>query len=156
MHLTGIRRLAAAAVSSYSNKLLLTLCSPAEAIYVRAPVESVTLPGSEGAFTITNNHSQTVAQLRNGVVTVRQEGNDPKEFFLSDGFLFYKSPRDDSGCCTAEVVAVEVVGCALLDKEKAVQTMQEQLQQAVGTSAWDKAKAQLGQELCTAVIRAAS
>eukprot|EP00922_Rhytidocystis_sp_ex-Travisia-forbesii_P000077 GHVS01000124.1.p1 GENE.GHVS01000124.1~~GHVS01000124.1.p1 ORF type:complete len:156 (+),score=24.51 GHVS01000124.1:296-763(+) len=152
MQLSRVGRLAA---DSAANKLLLTLSSPSESTYVRVPVHSVTLPGTEGAFTITNNHSQNVSQLRNGVVTVRQEGKEAKQFFLSDGFLFYKSPRDDSGCCTAEVVGVEMVPCDLLDKEKAVQTMQEVLQAAAATggSTWDKAKGQLGQELCAAVIR---
>eukprot|EP00922_Rhytidocystis_sp_ex-Travisia-forbesii_P032256 GHVS01047969.1.p1 GENE.GHVS01047969.1~~GHVS01047969.1.p1 ORF type:complete len:160 (+),score=31.24 GHVS01047969.1:68-547(+) len=157
MQLTRACRLAVSA-GGVTNKLLLTLCSSSETMFVRTPVDSVTVPGSEGAFTVTNNHSQNVSQLRNGVVTVRQEGKEPKQFFLSDGFLFYKSPRDDSGCCTAEVVGVEMVSCDLLDKEKAVQTMQEVLQSAAsgGGTAWDKTKGQLGQELCAAVIRSSS
>lgn len=38
------------------NKLLVTLSSPTDAIYIREAVESITLPGVEGALTVTNNH----------------------------------------------------------------------------------------------------
>eukprot|EP00408_Alexandrium_pacificum_P041185 CAMPEP_0171239854 /NCGR_PEP_ID=MMETSP0790-20130122/44188_1 /TAXON_ID=2925 /ORGANISM="Alexandrium catenella, Strain OF101" /LENGTH=57 /DNA_ID=CAMNT_0011706233 /DNA_START=52 /DNA_END=222 /DNA_ORIENTATION=+ len=46
----------AADAGSVTNRMLLSMTSPAEAIFVKKPVDSVTVPGTEGTFTITNNH----------------------------------------------------------------------------------------------------
>lgn len=139
------------------NRLLVTVCSPSDAAFVKQPAQSVTVPGVEGAMTVTNNHSQLVAQLRNGVVSVKVDGSEePKSFFLSDGFLFYEQPKDDSGCCTAEVVGVEILPLEFLEKERAAQVLQEVLQEGQSSSTpWERARAQLGSELCSAVIREA-
>lgn len=54
-------------------------------------------------------------------------------------------PQDDSGCCTAEVVGVEMVPSSLLDKEAAVQQLQQLLQEgAAASDSWTKAKTLLG------------
>merc|ERR1712012_617188 len=106
-----------------SNRLLLSMGSPSDSIYARKPVDSVTVPGTEGTFTVTNNHSLIVSQLKAGVITVR-DGSDTKDFFVSDGFLFFNHPTDGSGCCTADISAVEVVPTSALDKEKATQSCQ--------------------------------
>ena len=79
-----------------TNRLLLSLGSPREAVCVRKPVDSVTVPGAEGTFTLTNNHSLIVSMLKPGVVTVRDAGED-KDYFVSDGFVFYNHPSDESG-----------------------------------------------------------
>ncbi|PHJ24515.1 atp synthase [Cystoisospora suis] len=142
----------------HKNQLLLTLSSPSESIFVRSPIRSVTVPGSEGAMTLTNGHSQTVARLKAGEVIVRKvdSGDEVEKFFLSDGFVIFKSPDDDSGCCTAEVLGVEVVPVNLLDKESATAALQELLQQGAGAAdEWTKARTLLGQELLSSVIRAA-
>merc|ERR1711862_133584 len=118
--------------SGVSNRLLLTMASPHEAVYVKKAVDSVTVPGAEGTFTVTNNHSLIVSQLRAGVITVR-DGQEAKDYFISDGFLFFNHPTDGSGCCTAELSALE----------------------CVPTSALDKARAQLGAALVNQVIKAA-
>ncbi|EPR62177.1 putative ATP synthase [Toxoplasma gondii TgCatPRC2] len=149
---------AAGGANPFKNQLLLTLSSPSEAIYVRTPVRSVTVPGSEGAMTMTNGHSQTVARLKAGEIIVRkgETGDEVERFFLSDGFVLFKSPEDDSGCCTAEVLGVEVVPVSMLDKESAATALQELLQQGAGaTDEWTKARTLLGQELLSSVIRAA-
>lgn len=107
---------------------------------------------------MTNGHSQTVARLKAGEVIVRKgdSGDDIERFFLSDGFVLFKGPEDDSGCCTAEVLGVEVVPVSLLDKESAAAALQELLQQGAGASdEWTKARTLLGQELLASVIRAA-
>lgn len=51
-----IRTAPQGAISDIRNKLLLTLGSPTEAVYIREVVDSVSLPGTEGVFTVTNNH----------------------------------------------------------------------------------------------------
>merc|ERR1711933_506304 len=90
--------------SGVTNRMLLTMGSPSEAVYMSKPVDSVTVPGTEGTFTLTNNHSLIVSQLKAGVITVR-DGSESKDFFISDGFLFFNHPTDGSGCCTAEISA---------------------------------------------------
>ena len=66
------------------------------------PIDSLSAPGREGDFTVTNNHSQLVSQLRAGQITVK-EGTNIENYFVSDGFLFFNQPSDGSGCCTVEV-----------------------------------------------------
>lgn len=142
-----------AASSGVSNRLLLTLASPAEAIYVKKPVDSITVPGTEGVFTVTNNHSLIVSQLKAGVITVR-DGTDSKDFFISDGFLFFNHPKDASGCCTAEITAVEMVPTSALDKDRAAQVLTELMASPKDTE-WDAVRIQLGTALVNQVIKAA-
>jgi len=139
--------------SGITNRLLLTLGSPRESIYLNKPVDSVTVPGAEGSFTLTNNHSLMVSMLKPGVITVR-EGSNSSEYFVSDGFVFFNNPKDGSGCCTAEISGVEVVPTSALDKERAVQLIAE-LNASSKDSEWAKIKTQLGTNLLNQVIKAA-
>merc|ERR1712139_453867 len=127
------------------NRLLLTMCSPEEAIFLNKPIDSVTVPGTEGTFTLTNNHSLIVSQLKAGVITVR-DGAENKDYFISDGFLFFNQPGDGSGCCTAEVSAVECVPTSALDKDRAAQVLSEVLAAPKDTE-WDRVRSQLGAAL---------
>mmetsp|Transcript_134953 Transcript_134953/g.234633 ORF Transcript_134953/g.234633 Transcript_134953/m.234633 type:complete len:155 (+) Transcript_134953:93-557(+) len=151
MALRAARILRATEATGVTNRLLLTLASPSEAIFVNKPVDTVTLPGVEGEFTVSNNHSLIVSQLKAGVITVR-EGGDNKSFFVSDGFFFYNLPTDDSGCCKAEVAGVEVVPTSALDKERAAQVLSELLAGPKDTE-WDKARTQLGSSLVNQVLK---
>lgn len=144
----------ASSTSGLSNRLLLTLGSPRESIYLNKPVDSVTVPGAEGSFTLTNNHSMTVSLLKPGVITVR-EGTSLSEYFVSDGFVFFNSPKDSSGCCTAEICGVEVVPTSALDKDRAAQLLTE-LNAGKDPSEWGKIKTQLGTNLLNQVIKAAA
>merc|ERR1719432_435190 len=141
------------AAEGVQNRLLLTLASPDEAIMIRKAVDSVTLPGTEGTFTVTNNHSLIVSQLKAGVITVR-DGTESKDYFISDGFLFFNHPTDGSGCCSAEVSAVELVPTSALDKDRATQVLSELLAAPKDTE-WDRTRAQLGAALVNQVIKAA-
>mmetsp|Transcript_72619 Transcript_72619/g.158540 ORF Transcript_72619/g.158540 Transcript_72619/m.158540 type:complete len:155 (+) Transcript_72619:156-620(+) len=153
MALRLARALRFAESAGVQNRLLLSLCTPAEAIAVKKPVDSVTMPGTEGTFTVTNNHSLIVSQLKAGVITVR-DGQEAKDYFISDGFLFYNHPTDGSGCCTAEVSAVECVPTSALDKDRAAQVLSE-LMAAPKDTEWDRARASLGAALVNQVIKAA-
>eukprot|EP00928_Gymnodinium_smaydae_P039985 TRINITY_DN271_c0_g1_i2.p1 TRINITY_DN271_c0_g1~~TRINITY_DN271_c0_g1_i2.p1 ORF type:complete len:155 (+),score=39.81 TRINITY_DN271_c0_g1_i2:66-530(+) len=153
MALRVARALRAAAEAGVSNRLLLTMTSPSEAICLRKAVDSVTVPGTEGTFTVTNNHSLIVSQLKAGVITVR-DGQDSKDYFLSDGFMFFNHPTDASGCCTAEISAVELVPTSALDKERATAVLSELLAAPKDTE-WDRARSQLGAALVNQVIKAA-
>merc|ERR1712038_1037600 len=148
---TRLMRFAEAA--GVSNRLLLTMGSPSESIVYKKAVDSVTVPGTEGTFTVTNNHSLLVSELKAGVITVR-DGTESKDFFISDGFFFFNHPTDSSGCCEAEVSAVELVPTSLLDKDRAAQVLTE-LMAAPKDTEWDRVKAQLGAALVNQVIKAA-
>eukprot|EP00406_Dinophysis_acuminata_P006983 CAMPEP_0179228188 /NCGR_PEP_ID=MMETSP0797-20121207/9699_1 /TAXON_ID=47934 /ORGANISM="Dinophysis acuminata, Strain DAEP01" /LENGTH=154 /DNA_ID=CAMNT_0020935237 /DNA_START=74 /DNA_END=538 /DNA_ORIENTATION=- len=153
MALRFSRMLRFAEATGVANRLLLTMASPGEAVYINKAVDSVTVPGTEGTFTVTNNHSLLVSELKAGVVTVR-DGTESKDYFISDGFFFFNHPTDDSGCCTAEVSAVELVPTSMLDKDRAAQVLTE-LMAAPKDTEWDKVKAQLGAALVNQVIKAA-
>ena len=127
------------------DKLLLTLGSPRESIFQSRPVDSVTVPGTEGYFTLTQGHSQTISMLRPGVITVR-EGALSTEFFVSDGFAFF------GGGNKAEISGVEVVPVAALDKEKAIAMITE-LQSGSKDTDWDRVKVQLGVNMLNQVIK---
>merc|ERR1719284_1842374 len=127
--------------------------SPSESIFFKRAVDSVTVPGTEGTFTVTNNHSLIVSQLKAGVITIR-DGTENKDYFISDGFLFYNHATDGSGCCTAEVSAVECVPTSALDKDRAAQVLSEVLAAPKDTE-WDRVRSQLGAALCNQVIKAA-
>ena len=137
-----------------TNRLLLTLGSPRESIYVNKPIDSVTVPGAEGTFTLTNNHSLLVSMLKAGVVTVR-DGTVTTDYFVSDGFVFFNNPKDGSGCCTAEISGIEVVPTSALDKERALQMIAE-LNASPKDTEWAKVKAQLGTNLLNQVAKAAT
>merc|ERR1719450_1345819 len=132
---------------------MLSMCSPSEAIFLKKPVDSLTVPGTEGTFTVTNNHSLIVSQLKAGVITVR-DGAENKDYFISDGFLFYNHATDGSGCCTAEVSGIEIVPTSSLDKEQASQVLTE-LMAAPKDTEWDRTKSALGAALVAQVIKAA-
>mmetsp|Transcript_102179 Transcript_102179/g.257373 ORF Transcript_102179/g.257373 Transcript_102179/m.257373 type:complete len:155 (-) Transcript_102179:65-529(-) len=153
MALRAARLLRFAESAGVQNRLLLSLCSPAEAVCVKKPIDSVTVPGTEGTFTVTNNHSLIVSQLKAGVITVR-DGQESKDYFISDGFLFFNHPTDGSGCCTAEVSAVELVPTSALDKDRASQVLSE-LMAAPKDTEWDRTRAALGAALVNQVIKAA-
>merc|ERR1712176_66851 len=142
-----------AEAAGVQNRMLLTMTSPAESLFLKKAVDSVTLPGTEGTFTVTNNHSLIVSQLKAGVITVR-DGAENKDYFISDGFLFFNHPTDGSGCCTAEVSGVEIVPTSALDKERATAVLAE-LMAAPKDTEWDKTGAQLGAALCNQIIKAA-
>ena len=118
MALRAARLLRFAEAGGVTNRLLLSMASPAEALFVKKPVDSITVPGTEGTFTVTNNHSLIVSQLKPGVITVR-DGAETKDYFISDGFMFFNHPTDGSGCCTAEVSGIEIVPTSALDKDRA-------------------------------------
>eukprot|EP00414_Alexandrium_minutum_P007262 CAMPEP_0113825390 /NCGR_PEP_ID=MMETSP0328-20130328/3724_1 /TAXON_ID=39455 /ORGANISM="Alexandrium minutum" /LENGTH=154 /DNA_ID=CAMNT_0000793341 /DNA_START=17 /DNA_END=481 /DNA_ORIENTATION=- /assembly_acc=CAM_ASM_000350 len=153
MALRVARAMRFAADAGVANRLMLSMSSPSEAIFVKKPVDSVTVPGTEGTFTVTNNHSLIVSQLKAGVITVR-DGTESKDFFISDGFLFFNHPTDSSGCCTAEISAVELVPTSALDKDRATQVLSELLAAPKDTE-WDRTKSQLGAALVNQVIKAA-
>ncbi len=129
--------------------MLLSLGSPRESIFLNKAVESVTVPGVEGYFTLTQNHSLTVSQLRPGLITVKVDQGNIQEFFVSDGFAFFNV---QDGTSLAEISGVEVVPLSALDKDKAAAMISE-LNAAPKDSDWDKVRATLGTNLLNQVLK---
>jgi F-type H+-transporting ATPase subunit epsilon len=63
----------------------LEIISPEKIIY-KGEVDSVTLPGVVGLFTILNHHAPIISVLKNGVVTYKV-GNEEKNVEINSGFV---------------------------------------------------------------------
>ena len=63
----------------------LEIISPEKIIY-KGEVDSVTLPGVVGLFTILNHHAPIISVLKNGVVTYKI-GEDEKTIEINSGFV---------------------------------------------------------------------
>lgn len=68
------------------KKLSLNIVSPEKEIY-NGEVESVTLPGTIGAFTILPQHAPIVSSLREGKVTYVLEGGEEQTLDIKGGFV---------------------------------------------------------------------
>ena len=63
----------------------LRIISPSELLF-EGEVESVTLPGTAGSFSVLNNHAPIISSLESGKVVVRtQEGS--QDYPLNSGFV---------------------------------------------------------------------
>lgn len=152
--LSRVVRFAAESPAGVTNRMLLTLGSPRESLYLNKPIDSVTVPGMEGYFTLTHGHSLMVSMLKPGVITIRSD-SQTIDYFVSDGFCFYNHASDDSGNSKVEISAVEVVPTSALDKDRAVQMIAELNAQPKDTE-WDKVRTQLGTNLLNQVIKFSS
>ena len=63
----------------------LEIVSPEKVIY-SGKAELVTLPGSNGSFTILNRHAPIISALEKGVMTYRVNGKDEK-VIVNEGFI---------------------------------------------------------------------
>jgi F-type H+-transporting ATPase subunit delta len=138
-----------------TNKMLLTLGSPRESLFFNKQVDSVTVPGVEGYFTLTHGHSLMVAMLKPGLITIRVDKDHVQDYFVSDGFCFYNHASDETGNSRAEISAIEVVPTSALDKDRATQMIAD-LNAQPKDSEWDKVRAQLGTNLLNQVIKFSS
>jgi F-type H+-transporting ATPase subunit epsilon len=63
----------------------LEIISPEKIIY-KGEVDSVTLPGVAGLFTILTRHAPIISVLKKGIVTYKI-GNDEKKIAINSGFV---------------------------------------------------------------------
>jgi len=63
----------------------LEIISPEKIIY-KGEVDSVTLPGAVGLFTILNHHAPIISVLKNGVV-IYKVGEDEQKIEINSGFV---------------------------------------------------------------------
>ncbi|WP_294634881.1 ATP synthase F1 subunit epsilon [uncultured Bacteroides sp.] len=68
------------------KKLSLNIVSPEKEIY-NGEVESVTLPGMTGAFTILPQHAPIVSSLRAGKLTYVPVGGEKQDLDIRGGFV---------------------------------------------------------------------
>lgn len=68
------------------KKLYLNIVSPEKEIY-NGEIESVTLPGTIGAFTILPQHAPIVSSLREGKVIYIPEGGEEQTLDIEGGFV---------------------------------------------------------------------
>lgn len=139
------------------SNLYLTVSSSSESIFRNKIIKRASFPGTEGYFTVTNNHSPLVTLLRNGIITVEFDDKEQKKFFISDGIFIYKKSNDSNSSNNAEVVGVEIVPLEYLDKNKTVHVLQQLC--ATGNAAndkWTQVKTLLGKELCSSILRVAT
>lgn len=69
--------------------LKLRIITPSEALF-DGNVESVTLPGSAGSFSVLNNHAPIISSLERGRVVVKA-ANGIQEYALNSGFVEVKN-----------------------------------------------------------------
>jgi len=68
--------------------LNLRIITPSEALF-EGEVESVTLPGTAGSFTVLDMHAPIISSLESGTVVVRQV-NGTSDYPLNSGFVEVK------------------------------------------------------------------
>lgn len=68
------------------KKLYLNIVSPEKEIY-NGEIESVTLPGTIGTFTILSQHAPIVSSLREGKVIYVPEGGEEQTLDIEGGFV---------------------------------------------------------------------
>ena len=109
----------------------------------------VLVPATTGGFGILPGHVPTVSQLRPGVVSVHVNDKDVKKYFVSGGFAFVHA---DS---TADVCAVEAVPVEHLDGDAVRKGLAEhQSKFASAKDDYEKAQAQIGIDVCGAMVAA--
>ena len=73
-------------MTDHPNTLNLVIASVSETLIDSAAV-SVTLPGIEGQLTIMPHHEAFVTALKKGIITVRLNKNESREFSIERGVL---------------------------------------------------------------------
>ncbi len=68
-----------------AEELNFELVSP-ERLLMSDAVEQVTVPGSDGDFTVFARHAPVISTIRPGVLTVRRPGSDEERIYLRGGF----------------------------------------------------------------------
>ena len=69
--------------------LKLRIITPSEALF-DGEVESITLPGSAGSFSVLDMHAPIISSLESGTVVVK-EANSTRKFPLNSGFVEVKN-----------------------------------------------------------------
>ena len=98
-----------------ANTVEFELVSP-ERLVKSQPVEMVVVPGAEGDLGILPGHSPLIAEVRPGVIDIRESGEVSEQIFVSGGFCEVSPER-----CT--VLAEEAIPIVEIDKAAAEQRL---------------------------------
>ena len=98
-----------------TNTVKFELVSP-ERLVKSQPVEMVVVPGAEGDLGILPGHSPLIAEVRPGVIDIREHGEVSEQIFVSGGFCEVSPER-----CT--VLAEEAIPIIEIDKAVAEQRL---------------------------------
>lgn len=98
-----------------TNTVEFELVSP-ERLVKSQPVEMVVVPGAEGDLGILPGHSPLIAEVRPGVIDIREHGEVSEQIFVSGGFCEVSPER-----CT--VLAEEAIPIIEIDKAVAEQRL---------------------------------
>ena len=98
-----------------ANTVEFELVSP-ERLIKSQPVEMVVVPGAEGDLGILPGHSPLIAEVRPGVIDIREHGEVSEQIFVSGGFCEVSPER-----CT--VLAEEAIPIIEIDKAVAEQRL---------------------------------
>ena len=98
-----------------TNTVEFELVSP-ERLVKSQPVEMVVVPGAEGDLGILPGHSPLIAEVRPGVIDIREHGEISEQIFVSGGFCEVSPER-----CT--VLAEEAIPIIEIDKAVAEQRL---------------------------------
>merc|ERR1712226_1647113 len=101
----------AATQAEVSKDLKLNFYMPRETVYFQKVVHQVNIPGAAGDFGILANHVPTVAAMKPGVVSVFEDENTIKKYFVSGGFACIHPSN------VADIAAVEAFPVDELDPE---------------------------------------
>jgi len=117
----------------------LTVSAPTFTVCNQKAVREVTIPGTDGIFTILANHVPTIAELVPGTIIVTDNEGKVDKFFVSGGFCIVN--RDS----TCSITTVECVPIDRLDSS-IVKKGLDDFERAIGTAANDiqRAEAEIG------------
>jgi len=79
----------------------LQFLSPTKTLF-NGNVESVTIPGTKGLFTVWDKHAPLLTTVEKGTVVFRVEGTDIREFKIAGGFAEVKD--NVVTICTEKVI----------------------------------------------------
>lgn len=99
-----------------AEELNFELVSP-ERLLMSQAVAQVTVPGSDGDFTVLAGHAPVMSTLRPGVLVVRREGDSEERIYVRGGF----AEVNPEGLT---VLAEEAIALADLDREALAQQIQ--------------------------------
>ncbi len=118
-----------------AEALQFDLVSP-ERLLMSEPVESVTVPGADGYFTVLINHAPFMTTLKPGVVDVHSESGDVQRIYVRGGFA-------DVSSTGLTLLAEEAITLADVDADDLAQTIQNVREDIADTDdAEKKAKAE--------------
>ena len=98
-----------------TNTVEFELVSP-EQLIKSQPVEMVVVPGAEGDLGILPGHSPLIAEVRPGVIDIREHGEVSEQIFVSGGFCEVSPER-------GTVLAEEAIPIIEIDKAMAEQRL---------------------------------